>query len=127
MNYQNWKIKNPTKSINEYYIAFSEKKSQVFTVVPNTITINNPPKATKEETDYLLIFASILIIVAFFLPWVNIKILGLNLVNSSGADIPKVLKHIYKDAPQIERFVKAVYLIPFGAFLVLLGVTNKER
>jgi len=94
MNYQEWKKENPRKSINEYYIEFPEKKTQPApSYPPPPVEVVTPPiivstKKTKpaRSFDLVLIFASILIIVAFFLPWVNVKILSLDLVNSSGPD-----------------------------------------
>lgn len=126
MNYHDWKTKNPNKSINDYFIAFPHKKLQSPLVLSNPVVANNASKkVAKKEIDYLLILASILIIIAFFLPWVNINLLSINLVNSSGSDMPDILRFVYKDTPQIGRFVKAVYLIPIGAFLVLFGETAR--
>ena len=130
MNYQDWKRENPTKSINDYYLAFPEKKYQHTTTStpitsPVIIHQNKKTKAAKPPTDILLILSSILIIVAFFLPWVNINVLNINFVNSSGADLPDILKLVYNDSPQIDRFANAVYLIPIGGIMVLIGEAGK--
>lgn len=132
MNYQEWKKSNTHKSINDYFVEFPEKKSQLSSnYQPNPTKIITPivtqVKTIKSSkpTDLILILASILIIVAFFLPWINIKILSLNLVSSSGSDLPNILSFVYPDSPQIERFGKIIYLIPIGALLVLVGEASK--
>lgn len=129
MNYQTWKKENPTKNINDYFIEFPDEKFQPSINIPTQPVIHSPvmsiKSSTKVATDFILILASILIIVAFFLPWINIKLLNINFVNSSGSDLPDILKYIYKESPQMDRFVKAIYLIPIGAFLVLMGEAAK--
>ena len=132
MNYQEWKRENPRKSINDYFKEFPEKKGQISTPPPAPINISPPIIVSKETTspfksyDILLILASILIIVAFFLPWINIKLLSLDLVNSSGSEVPNILKYGYPDNTHLERFGKAIYLIPIGALLVIIGEASKS-
>lgn len=126
---QEWKRENPGKNLNDYFQEFPESRtvnsSQESTNFINPNQIIHSRTSKKEIVDIGSIIVSIMILVAFFLPWIDVKILGMfDLVNSNGFDLPKILEKTYQGFPN--RTLNTIYVIPVGAFIAMVAETQKS-
>ena len=123
--FQEWKKDNPRKNINDYFQLYPEAKNnpivpkEAFTHPPPIINIPSVKKG--KSLDILLIFSSIAIVAGFFLPWINVSFFKIGLQIISGKELPNHISNIYAELPP--DFTKTIYIIPIGAFLVLVGET----
>ena len=128
---QEWKRNNPGKSLNEYfkeYPATSDNWSGNFIAnsYPKTQSVQTNQSIEKEPIDIGSILVSLMIIVAFFLPWIDIKLLGMfSFGKISGFKLPNILEGAYLGSPPSD--VKSIYLIPICAFFAIVAETRKSR
>jgi hypothetical protein len=116
--FQEWKNVNPGKGINEYFKEYPEtaEPNQGQFIEPHNFGYHQR-NVEKKATDPLLVITSVTIIIAFFLPWIEIRLLGMiDIVKSNGYNLPELLQTY---GSRIPTFL--IYAIPAGAIIALIS------
>lgn len=127
---QEWKRNNPGKSLNDYFKEYpvttnTGSKDYTTTYSATTPPVQSNHSEEKEAIDIASILVSVMIFIAFFLPWIDIRLLGMfNFVKSSGFELPYILERIYQGVPP--RALKSIYLLPICSFVAIVAETQKS-
>lgn len=138
VNYQEWVLQNPGRSINDFYREFPSIQKTApsnFITQPITqpITQFNSQNEFEAEVvnsniDIGNIIFSIGILIGFVLPWIDIKFLGVvSIGESSGFDLPKILINFVEQTDSMHYRLYSIYLIPIGAVMSLFGETIRSE
>lgn len=82
------------------------------------------PQKKKTSVDLGTLFSSILVIGAFFLPWLDTQLLtlfDLDIVGTTGQKLPDILGKIYEGKGLPDYQLMSIFVIPVGAAIVLLS------
>ncbi|MFK7948559.1 MAG: hypothetical protein AB8G11_13295 [Saprospiraceae bacterium] len=131
MTPQEWLRQNPNKGINDYYEWLSNNPKNQDTNTNSRFIISNPQHQTQVQIRQNLIptiLVGIIGIVAFFLPWVKIQILGYNILSVSGFRIQEFMTQTakYGNFANYETYVYISYGILIGAISIILGGAIKS-
>ncbi len=119
-----WKRSNPGKGVNEYYKAYPNSKA----ATPIATNHFQPPiltSAVKEEISIGNIIFSVMIIVGFMLPWIDIKPFRLiQLIESNGYHLPRIIEKFTTVSSKM--LLNSIYLIPVGALVCIFAETTRN-
>ena len=144
-NYQEWKIKNPNKTINDYYADHPQSPqlntpltplstlhtSNVIHTQPQVVYVQHlTTPSVKDKFDMLNILVSVGVIISVLLPWIVAKYNSYSFLKVSGFELQEMINLLSALTSYHEKnalIVNSFYLIPGGACLVLIGEMLKNN
>ncbi len=141
-SYQDWKKENPNGTINDFYKHNPQVSNRHVENVqfqnPNAVNsyhgaqqpiiINQIIKASP-EFDLLNIIVSIVAMGSLLLSWIDASYLSISVIKLNGFDLHEMVKimNAFQGSESNIFLINSFYLIPGGAFFVLVGELIKKE
>lgn len=144
-SFKEWAKQNPRKSINDYYRIYGTGFSDS-TIKPRTETVNSSPpidltkqteetKKTLNNSQIICIIFSIVLAIAYFLPWIEFDFMGFNVTSASGYEIPKIIRSLefsfdfFSSQPTNHptNYYYVLHLIPLCCLTIIISTITKTK
>lgn len=133
-----WLSQNKGKTLNDYYKLFPNNNNAVFEEKeynkPLHQSINNSTESISKKS-WINIAICVIGIIGFFLPWIDIQVMGFSVTSISGYAIPKISGGItqmafYMDSGTYSNgfnIMYTLYLIPLAFGLIAYGEFSNKN
>lgn len=125
-SYEEWKVKYPNNTINDYYSWIAKNDIAIQTTRPQEIYIQEEQNVIDNNNYFALIVGVIacsLGLIGFFTPWISIPIFNITISGNEINQIASFMGKINQNKEVIENvsYAKYIYVLPVNLVLLLLA------